>query len=124
MLKFSIRPNPPSPNVRDRLHWSKRNRLVKDIAWRVWVGIHLSKPTASAPKYARIIVHATRHAIKMMDRDNFTGSLKPVIDGLVASGVVPDDTMELVKLGELDQVRVGKLSEERLEIRVEEWNGS
>lgn len=121
MIKFDVRPPPPSPNVRDRLHWAKRNKLNKDIAWRVWVGVHLNKSKASVPKYGRIIVHATRHAIQMMDRDNFTGSLKPVIDGLVDCSIVPNDTMELVKLGELDQKRCRRMAEERLEIRVEEW---
>jgi len=121
MIKFEIRPNPPSPNVRQRTHWSTQRRRDKDISWRVYVGLHLNASGSSRPKYAKIIVHATRHAIKMMDQDNFVGSLKPVIDGLVDCKVVSDDKPELVKLGELNQKRVGKRAEERLEIRVEEW---
>ena len=119
MINFTIRPNPPSPNVRERLFWAARSRLCQDIAWRVMVGIQLNKKTASRPQYAKIIVHATRYAIRMMDRDNFVGSLKPVIDGLVACKVVPDDKPELVHLGELEQKRVHKKADERLEIRVE-----
>ena len=121
MINFSIKPNPPSPNVRQRLHWSKIRGVDKDIAWKVYLGLNPKKKRAPRAKYAKVIIHATRYAIRMMDQDNFVGSLKPVIDGLVACSVVPDDKPELVKLGELDQKLVHKKAEERLEIRVEEW---
>jgi hypothetical protein len=120
VIKFSLKPNPPSPNVRERMHWSARSRLCQDIAWKVMVGIQLKKKTPHRPSWAKIKVHATRFAIRLMDRDNFVGSLKPVIDGLVACRVVPDDKPELVHLGELNQKRVSKKADERLEITVEE----
>ena len=64
--------------------------------------------------------NATRYAIKLMDRDNFIGSLKPVIDGLVDCKVIPEDNTSVVWLGNMDQKRVGKKAEQRLEIMVEE----
>ncbi len=72
MINFTIRPCPPSANVRERLHWAARDRLNKDIYWRVLVGIQLSQKSPLRPKYAKVIIHATRHTIKFMDRDNFT----------------------------------------------------
>ncbi len=122
MIKFTIRPNPPSPNVRERLHWSARDRLNVDIAWRVLVAVQLSLKSPSRPKYAKVIIHATRYCIRFMDRDNFTGSLKPVIDGLVSCKIIPDDNTSVVWLGNLDQKRVRKKVEERLEVMVVEKN--
>lgn len=120
MINFTIRPNPPSPNVRERLHWAARDRLNVEIAWRVLIGVQLSQKSPLRPKYAKVIIHATRFAIRFMDRDNFTGSLKPVIDGLVDCKVIPDDNTSVVWLGDLQQKRVRKKAEQRLEIRVEE----
>lgn len=120
MIHFCVRPNPPSPNVRERLHWSARNRLNVEIAWRVLIGVQLSQKSPSRPSYDKVIIHATRYCIKFMDRDNFIGSLKPVIDGLVACRVIPEDNTSVVWLGDMDQKRVRKKDEQRLEIRVEE----
>lgn len=91
-----------------------------EIAWRVLIGVQLSQKSPLRPKYAKVIIHATRFAIRFMDRDNFTGSLKPVIDGLVDCKVIPDDNTSVVWLGDLQQKRVRKKAEQRLEIRVEE----
>ena len=120
MINFTIRPNPPSPNVRERLHWAARDRLNTDIAWKVLVGVQMSQRNPSRPKYAKVLIHATRYAIRFMDRDNFTGSLKPVIDGLVACKVITDDNTSVVWLGDLEQKRAHKKADERLEITVEE----
>lgn len=119
LIKFVIRPLPPSPNVRERLHWSARDRLNVDIAWRVLVAVQLSLKSPSRPSYGKVTIHATRYAIRFMDRDNFTGSLKPVIDGLVDCKIIPDDDTSVVWLGDLKQVRVRKQVEQRLEVMVE-----
>ena len=102
------------------MFWAARNRLNTDIAWRVLIGVQLAQKSPSRPKYAKVIIHATRYCIKFMDRDNFIGSLKPVIDGLVDCKVIPEDNTSVVWLGNMDQKRVGKKTEQRLEIRVEE----
>jgi len=120
MLKFEIRPLPPSPNVRERLFWTARRRLNSDFAWRVLKGVQLDERRPSRPTYAKVTLHAARFAIQMMDRDNFIGSLKPVIDGLVACKVIPDDNPSVVWFGKMEQVRVRSKKEERLEVRIEE----
>lgn len=119
-IKFEIRPNPRSPNKRERAHWTVRHRAGKEIAWKVWVGVLLQKKGRSVPKFELVEIHAKRYAIRLMDRDNFIGSLKPVIDGLVTCKVIGDDDPQTVHFGTMEQIKVRSLAEEHLEITVEE----
>jgi len=119
-IKFEIRPNPRSPNRRERCHWSVRHKEGREIAWKVWVGVLLDVPKRPVPKFEAVEIHATRYAIRLMDRDNFIGSLKPVIDGLVKCRVIVDDDPKTVQFGTMEQIKVGSHAEEHLEITVEE----
>ncbi len=53
--------------------------------------------------------------IRLLDPDNFAGSTKDLIDGLVKSGLVRDDSVEHIIL-ETEQVKVAHKKEQRTEI--------
>ena len=123
---LTLEPPPPSPNTVIRWHWRKRARLFRDTAWQVYCAL-LQTPKGQfktniqyRSEYKPIRISGTRfHKLgKALDPDNLIGSLKPVIDGLVKSGLIPDDTDEFVTLGEFTQRSFG--GKPHLELRIEQ----
>ena len=112
-VTIRLEPPPPSPNVTLRLHWRKRAKAFDEIAWQVYYALLLV--LKSKPKIMRafggkpVIISGTRFHKpgKALDPDNFIGSLKPVIDGLVGCSLIPDDTEQYVSLGEFRQRSFG-----------------
>ena len=81
-------------SLNHREHWAKRNRKVQ--AWKDDT-ITLAR-AARIPRCERISVtleHWPRDN-RRRDRDNLVPVLKAAIDGLVAAGVVEDDTPDRV----------------------------
>ncbi len=69
-------------------------------------------------KKARI--RLVRHFYKTLDYDGLVGSMKPVVDALVTSGVLIDDSWKTLHVWDCDQVFRPKKDGPLLEIFVNE----
>lgn len=79
----------------------KRHRLNKK--WElVFAGLCRGKLPAEPLKKARLTI--TRHAYRSLDYDGLVGSLKPIVDALVAVGVLSDDSWKVTGPWVVDQV--------------------
>lgn len=88
---------PMSPNRTRRLHWRSLHRLqsaAKTRAGTAWLAA--GRPVYAGPFPA--VVEVTIRRGRRMDRDNATGSLKAVIDGLFKGRVTPDDSEAFLDL--------------------------
>jgi hypothetical protein len=63
----------------------------------------------------RIGVRFTGFRVRLLDSDNYAGSVKDLLDGLQYSGLIPGDDPQRITLV-TDQVRVKTRKEERTEI--------
>lgn len=93
VLKFDGHP----PSLNDRMHWRTRAKVTKH--WRSQARLRAS--LAGIPKCERIRVCAVIHrrALGVADEDNDRSRLKPVVDGLVDAGVIPNDARGQVEWG-------------------------
>ena len=87
-------PDLPTWNANSRGSWHQRAPTVK--AWRM-----VAKQAANAagiPPLDVVFVELemTPADMRRRDPDNLAGALKPVMDGIVDAGVIPDDSWEHV----------------------------
>lgn len=78
-------------NLNTKRHWAKNAKLVK--AWRH--GAHIIARQHRLPKgFERVQVEAYvwKSSRRQYDPHNLMPTLKPVIDGLVDYGLIPDDS--------------------------------
>lgn len=86
----------PSPNCYVRAHWTVYQRIKKHWALLVLEAIQASgKPLAPLQ---RSRVRIMRYGARQLDPDNATASMKPLIDGLKANGMIADDSAEHIEL--------------------------
>lgn len=64
-----------------------------------------------------------RRGIKLLDEDNLTGGLKPIIDGLVKLGFLADDTPAVIRHTRYHQTRVKTKREQQTLITLRETDG-
>ena len=90
---------PPGPN--DRMHFMVRAKETK--RWRRWAALL----AGGIPPQSRVRLSAIfrRRALGRADADNDLARLKPVADGVVAAGVVPDDNRAYVEWGPVTEER-------------------
>ena len=93
---------PPSRNACDKMHWSRRHKLTKDIELMLVSRGQL--PSFAGP--VTIVYSRTCHGAEL-DEDNLAGSFKAVGDALVRLNVIEDDKPKIVRLV-VDQQRRGK----------------
>lgn len=92
---------PPSPNA--RLHHMSKARLTKywreQSAWRCKI--------AAIPPLERIKVSAVivRRSLGVADEDNDRARLKPITDGIVDAGVIPNDRRGCIVWGDVTEER-------------------
>jgi hypothetical protein len=95
----------PAPllSLNDRHHWAHRSRVNK--LWRT--AAHTAACTIGPPSARRangrvlIAVTLPVRSVKVRrDPHNFVATIKPIIDGLVDAGVVPDDDSRWVVTAE------------------------
>jgi hypothetical protein len=99
--RLALHGQPPGPN--QRLHWAKRARLT-----RHWKGMALVWALCEQiPRLSRIRISAViyRRRLGLADEDNDMARLKPILDGIVAAGVIPTDTRAYVTWGEVSEAR-------------------
>lgn len=92
-LPFAVVSQVPSLNDRD--HWAVKAKKVKE--WRD--AAHVLARAARIPRCGRIRVelHYVPATAQRRDPDNLVAAYKPLVDGLVDAGVVPDDTEAFVE---------------------------
>lgn len=83
-------------NANQKPHWAKQNKLAQ--AWRH--GAHIYARQQKAPKglqRARVDVYVWKSSRRRYDPHNLMPTMKPVIDGLVDYGLLPDDSHEFLE---------------------------
>lgn len=95
VLAFAIDDLPPLPNAMRGKHWSRVRAIHNQWHWLVRDGVGRDRPPAPLD-YA--LVTLVRHGPVRPDEDNLMASWKPVIDGLVHSRVIVDDSPAHMKL--------------------------
>lgn len=91
-----------------------KTKAYKD--WRYQAGWLIKISMAKAPKMGRysVKIEATRQGKRRRDIDNF---IKPIVDALVESGVVPDDC----QMQHCQATWVAGLPDGQLKVKVEPW---
>lgn len=76
-------------NENDRRHWTRKSPLVRTIRQIA----HQTAVVTRAPhlQRARLAVTLAYPDRKRRDRHNYTPTIKPIVDGLIDAGVLPDD---------------------------------
>lgn len=82
----------PLLNLNSRQHWSARARDTEAVRS---VTAMLCRDVEPALK-VRVVLSYTPRDRRRRDADNLVGMLKPICDGIVDAGVVPDDTPEFM----------------------------
>ncbi len=103
------------PNANARLHWAARSRANKAFEEQVYYKIKAMR----IPRQKKIKIHATEWTTKFMDDDNLVSSLKCIRDTIVRAGVVPDDSPEFVKLGDIEHQKVDHRKDEHLIVAID-----
>jgi Holliday junction resolvase RusA-like endonuclease len=96
-------PFPPSElSGNGRLHWAKRQRAVREyredcrrLAYSERNGARGVSFPLTPPVTLHVLFVLPDH--RRRDFDNLSASLKPGIDGLVAAGVIADDSVEALR---------------------------
>ena len=83
-------PDLPTWNANSRGHWTQRAFEV--ASWRLVAKQAANR--AGIPKLDVVYVQLemTPSDMRRRDPDNLAGALKPVLDGIVDAGVIPDDS--------------------------------
>ena len=89
---------PPSPNELRRAHWSLRADQAEQ--WRTAAKLlaldKINREGWTMPEHAAIELVAVCATDLRRDPDNFVAACKPIIDGLVDAGVLPDDSFAVL----------------------------
>ena len=83
----------PGQNTRERWHWTKQRREVKQ--WAAWAR-SMTTPAQAAKGKRRVRIVSYRRQ-RFHDRANLVGGCKGLIDGLVEAGLLVDDRIGLME---------------------------
>lgn len=85
-LELEIPIRTPTMNYWQRMHWSRRKRLGKEIA--MWLVVAINKSGAARPDrpIARCRILVERESTQEPDYDGLVGGLKPLLDALQPAG--------------------------------------
>ena len=84
----------PPLNMNDRMHWAKKAKITKSIRQEVYIR---AKAARLRPcKHLTVRFFYRPRDKRRRDPANCISSQKPIVDGLVQAGLVPDDTAEYV----------------------------
>jgi hypothetical protein len=92
---------PLSPN--DHVHWRTRARWARH--WKEQAGIQLRLHHVPALDRIKVSAVIYRRNLGVADEDNDRSRIKPILDGLVAAGVLANDTREHVSWGSVTEAR-------------------
>jgi Holliday junction resolvase RusA-like endonuclease len=108
----------PSLNEMLRMHWAKRRRLKKDMAWGLMLsaGQPLSAHVGTRKRLCHVVIIVYQKT-RRFDEDNLAGACKPVIDCLKEMGFIYRDSPKWL---DLDIRQAIDHKNPRVEIEVEE----
>lgn len=110
MIEVQIVGHPPSPNRTRRQHWGQRS--ADTAKWRrvaYLTALQALRDSGRADDYPLTLAHVRITWVvtdnRRRDPDNVIASCKPIIDGIVDAGVIPDDSFTVIKTLEVGSVR-------------------
>ena len=104
----------PLLNLNTRQHWAAKARDTETVRS---VTAMLCRDLDEAQR-VRVQLSYTPRDKRRRDADNLVGMLKPICDGIVDAGVVPDDTPEFM-VKEMPVIHAPEGKNARMELRVE-----
>lgn len=116
-LSFELNELPPGLNKALRLNRWKRNEAFKKIYGISNVLIGNNRPSKPLTRFN---LSFTRHTISPLDYDGLVASFKPFLDALVRSGIIEDDSWDLVNPSntKYDQIKVKKKKLQKISVQV------
>lgn len=84
----------PPLSLNQRQHWSAKRRIVREV--RDFTALHLQAMRLEPVSHIRVTLHYVPRDKRRRDSDNLVATLKPILDGIVDSGLVADDSPEYV----------------------------
>lgn len=99
------------PNLNARMHHMQMHR------WKAAFRAQAKRRAemAGVPRLGEATVEVVNRTVRPKDVDNLYGSAKPLVDGLVDAGVLPDDAAKFLDLRCRNE-RVARVAEEEVEI--------
>jgi Holliday junction resolvase RusA-like endonuclease len=100
-------------------HWSGWQREKK--RWRDWVLVakHNQARLFSTPKFERVRIEVDRYCYAhITDNDNLRAGLKHLLDGLVAHGILLDDTSKVIETLEIQQIKIKRKEQQKTVVRI------
>ena len=113
--RIKTRRIPPSLNA--RMCWQERAAWTK--AWKIAVGQELLYERV--PKFRAAHLTLINHAIQLTDVDNLASAAKPIIDAVVAQGILPDDDPAHLLSFSVSSKKVHTRKEQRLILEIRQW---
>lgn len=107
------------PNLNARMHWVERSRWTTAFKQQAW-GLALSEKNRLRVKgFKKAKITVLFYTCQPKDYDNGYTSAKPLVDGIVAAGIIPDDSEKFLNL-QVKSVKVATRAEQRTEISIKE----
>jgi hypothetical protein len=97
-IKIVIKSLTPSLNPLLRMNRFKRMKLKEDLAWEVFVELQEQNPgyeVIGTPRKMNLNIISYRKSF--LDKDNFWGGLKPLVDAIKELRLIYDDSKEFLK---------------------------
>lgn len=115
IIRVEINELPKTQNQLNSMHWRSRHNHARKWHQLVHFAMAAHRTDEMPIKSCELIL--TRHSSRQCDFDGLVGSFKPIIDGLVKSGVLLDDRPEIIghPLYKWEQV---KRTEARISIEI------
>ena len=85
----------PPLNLNYRMHWRERARITRQVRDAARI-LTLAKLRWAEPSRIEVELSYQPRDNRRRDVDNLIATLKPVCDGIVDAGLVPDDTPEFM----------------------------
>lgn len=117
-IKIIIKSLTPSLNKYIRTYWTKRTKLKDDLAWEVFAELREQNPNyevITKPRKMRLNIVSYRKSF--LDKDNFIGGLKPLIDAIKELKLIYDDSPEFLE-DKYEQKIEKKRKNQRTEITI------
>lgn len=96
VYELNLRFTKPPLNLNDRMHWAQKAKITKDIRARArLVARSVGLPKGCNDVSVRIVYRPRDK--RRRDPSNLLLTQKPVLDGLVDYGLIPDDDPEHVE---------------------------
>lgn len=108
-----------APNLNSRMHWGERGRWTHEFKRQAWVLASSEKNRLKLKTFKKAKITILFYACRQKDLDNAYGSAKPLVDGIVATGIIPDDSDKYLDL-KVQSIKVSHLADQKTEITIKE----